>query len=137
MILSHHPTLLACSLTSMAALTELGPLSLVVSGGLAIIFYWISIALYRITLHPLAQVPGPKLAAVSLLFQTYYSTRNGQSRFYKQVELLHKQYGTYCLSSDTCPLFFCKPQCQNGRLVIDLYLFRPSRTHCTERSFTK
>jgi hypothetical protein len=81
----------------MAALTQLGPVSVVISGGLAIVVYWISIALYRITLHPLAQIPGPKLAAITLLYQTYYSTHNGQSRFYKQVEQLHKQYGIYIL----------------------------------------
>jgi hypothetical protein len=95
----------------MAALTQLGPVSLVVSGGLAIIIYWISIALYRITLHPLAHIPGPKLSAISLLYQTYYSSRNGDSRFYKQVEMLHKQYGTYVPSP--IPISFLALQCPN------------------------
>ena len=47
---------------------------------------------YRLFFHPLAQIPGPKLAALTFLYQTYHSFKDG-SRFYRQVGLLHKKYG--------------------------------------------
>jgi hypothetical protein len=50
------------------------------------------IVVYRLFFHPLAQIPGPRLAALTFLYQTYHSFKDG-SRFYKQVGLLHKKYG--------------------------------------------
>jgi hypothetical protein len=47
---------------------------------------------YDLRLHPLAHIPGPKLAAITYLYQTYYSLVGG-SRFYIQVGKLHEQYG--------------------------------------------
>jgi hypothetical protein len=48
--------------------------------------------LYRLYFHPLSHIPGPKLAALTFLYQTYYSLVNG-SRFYAQIGKLHKIYG--------------------------------------------
>jgi hypothetical protein len=45
--------------------------------------------LYR---HPLSHIPGPKLAAVTYLYQTYYSLVGG-SRFYAQISKRHEKYG--------------------------------------------
>jgi hypothetical protein len=84
----------------MAAIKHLDLVSILFSSCVALLVYITSIALYRIILHPLAKIPGPKLAALTLLYQTYYCTRNNQSRFYKQVELLHKQYGMSQLNTD-------------------------------------
>jgi hypothetical protein len=47
---------------------------------------------YRLVFHPLAQIPGPRLAAASYLYQTYFCFVGG-SRFYQQIERLHKKYG--------------------------------------------
>lgn len=47
----------------------------------------------RLYFHPLAQIPGPKLAAATLLYQTYYSFAGGRSRFYQKVAKLHEKYG--------------------------------------------
>ena len=47
---------------------------------------------YDLYLHPLARIPGPKLAAVTYLYQTYYSLIGG-SRFYIQIGKLHDKYG--------------------------------------------
>ena len=47
---------------------------------------------YDLRLHPLSHIPGPKLAAITYLYQTYYSLVGG-SRFYIQVGKLHEQYG--------------------------------------------
>jgi hypothetical protein len=47
---------------------------------------------YRLVFHPLAGIPGPKLAAVTFLYQTYFSFAHG-SRFYEQIGKLHTKYG--------------------------------------------
>jgi len=47
---------------------------------------------YNLYLHPLAHIPGPKIAAATYLYQTYYSLVGG-SRYYIQIEKLHHEYG--------------------------------------------
>jgi hypothetical protein len=49
--------------------------------------------LYNIYRHPLAHIPGPKLAAATYIYQTYFSFHNGKSRYYIQIADLHKKYG--------------------------------------------
>lgn len=46
--------------------------------------------LYRVKLHPLASVPGPRLAAVTSLWYIYH-VRNGQ--MFNLAKTLHKRYG--------------------------------------------
>jgi hypothetical protein len=62
----------------------------------SVLLYVIVHRLYRVFydlyLHPLAHIPGPKLAAVTYLYQTYYSLVRG-SRFYLQIGKLHEKYG--------------------------------------------
>jgi hypothetical protein len=60
---------------------------------LLVLTYGVIVAIYRVTFHPLAHIPGPKLAAVTQFYQTYYCYANDRSRFYKVVEELHKIYG--------------------------------------------
>lgn len=69
----------------------LGPETGIYAAGLITSFV-AYIVVYRLFFHPLAQIPGPKLAALTFLYQTYYSFKDG-SRFYKQVGLLHEKYG--------------------------------------------
>ena len=63
-------------------------------GGLA------SLILYRVFFHPLSKIPGPKLAAISRLYDFYYDCILG-GKFVFKIEDLHKQYGT----SEAPPLF--------------------------------
>ena len=49
--------------------------------------------LYNLYFHPLRHVPGPKLAAVTYLYQTYHGLHAGKSRYYLKVEEMHKKYG--------------------------------------------
>lgn len=60
---------------------------------LVVILIWIiGHIIYRLYFHPLAKVPGPTLAAITWLYQTYYSFIGG-SRFYLRIERLHRIYG--------------------------------------------
>ncbi|KAL1634458.1 hypothetical protein SLS58_010654 [Diplodia intermedia] len=60
---------------------------------LALLTYVLGIAVYRLTLHPLAKIPGPKLAAITQLYQTFYCYYRNESRFYQHIERLHEKYG--------------------------------------------
>jgi hypothetical protein len=73
-------------LASNMSLTSIQALSLAIP---AAIF---CVVIYRLYFHPLAKVPGPRLAAITWLYQTYYSFVGG-SRFYLQIEKLHEIYG--------------------------------------------
>ncbi|KAL2018475.1 hypothetical protein VTK56DRAFT_831 [Thermocarpiscus australiensis] len=54
--------------------------------------YFAVVALYRLCFHPLAKFPGPKLAALTRLYEGYYDViLDGQYTF--KIEQLHKKYG--------------------------------------------
>jgi hypothetical protein len=54
--------------------------------------------LYNLYQHPLAHIPGPKLAGATYLYQTYFSLHGGKSRYYIKIAELHKTYGKPRLS---------------------------------------
>lgn len=59
---------------------------------LAIAAYAAGLLFFRAFLHPLARVPGPRLAAVTGWYEFYYDClKHGQYAF--RVQELHKQYG--------------------------------------------
>lgn len=49
-------------------------------------------AIYRLSFHPLAHFPGPKLAAASRFYEIYFEVFIG-GVFSDQIRLLHEQYG--------------------------------------------
>ncbi|KAF7522113.1 hypothetical protein G7054_g12258 [Neopestalotiopsis clavispora] len=52
------------------------------------------VVVYRLTLHPLASFPGPKLAAVTGLYETYYEVfKDGGGRYWVEIEEMHRKYG--------------------------------------------
>lgn len=54
--------------------------------------YFVSLAVYRLYVSPLAKFPGPRLAALSNWYEFYYDVvREGQ--FTWQVQKLHREYG--------------------------------------------
>lgn len=71
----------------------LGYLSLV---GLA---WLVSIIAYRLLFHPLSKVPGPKLAAITHLYKTYFNATGG-SKFYIEIDKLHRKYGEHYRSNN-------------------------------------
>ncbi|KAJ5091020.1 benzoate 4-monooxygenase cytochrome P450 [Penicillium argentinense] len=54
--------------------------------------YTISLVIYRLVLSPLANFPGPKLAAATTWYETFYDVfLNG--RFLWEIERMHQEYG--------------------------------------------
>ncbi|KAF1950205.1 cytochrome P450 [Byssothecium circinans] len=60
--------------------------SVVLSVAIALLLY------RRLRLHPLASIPGPKLAAISTLYELYYDLVAG-GRLPWKLKALHEQYG--------------------------------------------
>ena len=60
-------------------------------GALALL-YVLSLATYRLVFSPLAGFPGPKLAAITDLYEFYFDFfRNGVYIF--EIEKMHQRYG--------------------------------------------
>ena len=54
---------------------------------------------YRLTLHPLATFPGPKLAAVTSMYGAFYDLSFTSSSYVKELPALHAKYGQYTHAS--------------------------------------
>ena len=67
-----------------------------VAAVLLLIAKLISTVVYNLYFHPLAKIPGPRLAGATYLYQTYYSVVGG-SRYYVRIKELHDIYGTSIL----------------------------------------
>lgn len=74
-------------------------------GAAAIALAAAGLALYRLTLDPLARFPGPRLAAVTRWYEAYYDVVLGGQYTFK-IRQMHKQYGRYMRSGGSrCPAF--------------------------------
>lgn len=50
-------------------------------------------AIYRLHLHPLSKYPGPRIAAITGLYEIYFLAR-GSGAFEGEIIRLHQRYGT-------------------------------------------
>ncbi|MCJ1439368.1 hypothetical protein MMC27_008760 [Xylographa pallens] len=58
------------------------------------VLYGVVIAIYRLYLSPLANVPGPKLAAITQWYETYYDCiAGGGGSFTREIKRMHDRYG--------------------------------------------
>ncbi|KAK2036141.1 benzoate 4-monooxygenase cytochrome P450 [Colletotrichum somersetense] len=55
--------------------------------------YWIGVYVYRITWHPLAKFPGPKLAGMSFWYEFYHDLWPHRCRYMWKIKELHDEYG--------------------------------------------
>ncbi|KAL4874475.1 cytochrome P450 [Aspergillus karnatakaensis] len=54
---------------------------------------WLSVlSAYRLWLHPLRRIPGPKLAAITHLYELYFDAIKG-GKYIWQIEKMHERYG--------------------------------------------
>ncbi|KAJ6785099.1 hypothetical protein PWT90_03556 [Aphanocladium album] len=54
----------------------------------------IGVVVYRLTLHPLARVPGPVLAAATGAYEAYFQLfKDGGGRYWVEIDRLHRIYG--------------------------------------------
>ncbi|OAP57865.1 hypothetical protein AYL99_08603 [Fonsecaea erecta] len=71
----------------------MAPVLVYIGWAVGLLFSFIIVrAVYRITLHPLAKFPGPKLAGMTSLYQAWYDLRASTS-YIKQFHGLHERYG--------------------------------------------
>lgn len=63
----------------------------IVVTGLALA-YTISIVVYRLYLSPIANIPGPRLAAATFWYEFYFDVVK-QGRYTWRIGELHEQYG--------------------------------------------
>ncbi|KJZ70886.1 hypothetical protein HIM_09712 [Hirsutella minnesotensis 3608] len=56
-------------------------------------FYLIGLFVYRVFYHRLSHIPGPKLAAFTVYYQSYYDFFPHQGQFLFKLVELHKTYG--------------------------------------------
>ena len=54
--------------------------------------FYVSRAFYRLYFHPLSGIPGPKLTAITRLYEFYYDVIC-DGKFLFQIEKMHQQYG--------------------------------------------
>ena len=60
---------------------------------LGLVAFQIAKYIYRLTFHPLAQFPGPRVAALTNLYGAFYDLSETRS-YIKEMPALHEKYGT-------------------------------------------
>ena len=59
----------------------------------AALFFPVAV-IYRLYLHPLSHVPGPKLAAITPLYEFYHDACRG-GKYYWRIQEMHQEHGKW------------------------------------------
>lgn len=76
----------------MTKMVLLAPYPLIGVTILTFLAYLVCLAIYRLYLCPIANFPGPKLAALTLWYEFYHDVVRGGQYIFK-IDELHEQYG--------------------------------------------
>jgi hypothetical protein len=68
-------------------------------------FYVSSLVIHRLFFSPIARFPGPKLAAITTLYELYYDVVY-KGKYLFEIEKMHDKYGMYYSFPD-CQNFHC------------------------------
>ena len=77
----------------------------VVAGFVLLAIREICLIVYRLYFHPLARIPGPKLAAATQLYEFYYDILKWPGgQYWLEVDKMHERYGKFlrCLNANAC-----------------------------------
>jgi cytochrome P450 len=91
-VIPNPPSTTVSGTIMLAVIANIRPLVLCIWLFGSWILWYTLVVVQRLFFHPLVKVPGPKIAAATLLYQTWYCFVGG-SRFYIKIEKLHEQYG--------------------------------------------
>lgn len=75
----------------MAVLSTLNQNTIIVSL-LGIFLYFVGLVVYRLFFSPIANIPGPKLTAITFWVEAYWEVVKG-GRFIFKIEEWHEKYG--------------------------------------------
>ena len=77
-----------------AIMLDLLPNSMLAILAVAFSAFLLAKYIYRLALHPLAQFPGPKLAATTNLYGAFFDLSPTRS-YIKEMPALHEKYGSF------------------------------------------
>lgn len=92
----------------------------------ATLIYLILRSIYRLTLHPLAHFPGPKLAAITRVYEVYFEIVKG-GRFSDEIKRMHDIYGPIVRYSPS-QLHIIDPSFYDQIYNFDHHIDRPPAT---------
>lgn len=78
----------------MLDLPPTSPGSILAKFFFGLVAFQIAKYIYRVTFHPLAHFPGPRLAALTNLYGAFYDLSEVRS-YIKEIPALHEKYGTF------------------------------------------
>lgn len=103
-----------------------------VAGFVLLIIREICLIVYRLYFHPLARIPGPKLASATQWYEFYYDVLKWPGgQYWREVDKMHERYGKVPPSLNaSIRCHYQKKHCtQSSRLAVPTCLRRPRLKH--------
>ena len=62
---------------------------------IGLVLFLLTRSIYRLYFHPLHRIPGPRVAAITQLYEFYFDVFR-QGKYIWEVERMHRIYGRHC-----------------------------------------